>query len=124
MSDSGRRNLTCGQVRIGSPGLRPAGEGRSDIAKIRYFRAISNVINMALPSGGVGNGRLPAGRTATVLRFWLARDAYQGPSPVQLLVGSLVNQNHLVTPQLGYSFLTSTDAIIRRGSVLSPKRVT
>jgi hypothetical protein len=57
----------------------------------------------------LGDGRLPAGRTATFSRFWMARDTYQDPSPVELLCGSLVNQNHLVTPQLGYSFMSFSD---------------
>jgi hypothetical protein len=57
----------------------------------------------------LGNGRLPVGRTATVLRFWLARDTYQERSSVMRLVASLVNQNHLVTPQLGYSFLMGSN---------------
>jgi len=48
---------------------------------------------------------LPPGRTASMVRFWMARDGYQDPSPVQALCASLVNQHHVARPQLGYSFL-------------------
>ena len=54
--------------------------------------------------------RLPArlgssGRSAAMLRFWMARDTYQSLSPVQALCASLINHHHVSWPQLGFSFL-------------------
>jgi hypothetical protein len=53
----------------------------------------------------VRNGPMAPGQTASMLRFWMARDTYQDPSAVQALCASLVNQHHVSWPQLGYSFL-------------------
>jgi hypothetical protein len=54
----------------------------------------------------LAGGRLPAGRTAVMARFAMARDTYQQSSPAMLVCASLVSQIHVATPQLGYSFIS------------------
>jgi hypothetical protein len=52
---------------------------------------------------------LRSGETATLFRFWLARDSYQGVSPVQSRIFLNIVQHYLTTPGLVYSFLPCAD---------------
>jgi hypothetical protein len=45
------------------------------------------------------------GETATLFRFWLARDHYQDVSPVQSRIFFTMVQHYLTTPKLAYTFL-------------------
>jgi len=48
---------------------------------------------------------LRPGETATIFRFWLARDSYQEVSPVQSRIFFTMVQHYLTTPRLAYTFL-------------------
>jgi hypothetical protein len=48
---------------------------------------------------------LRAGETATLFRFWMAREGYQEVSPVQSRIFFTMVQHYLVTPHLAYTFL-------------------
>lgn len=54
-------------------------------------------------------GPLRPGEAATMARFWLERDRYQGISPVQSLVGVQLVRHIMTTPGLAYSFLVFSD---------------
>ena len=48
---------------------------------------------------------LRTGETATLYRFWMARDTYQAISPVQKLIAVNAVRHYLTTPRLAFSFL-------------------
>lgn len=48
--------------------------------------------------------------TATLFRFWMARDGYQAVSPVQTRLFMTIVQHYLTTPRLAYTFLPCADA--------------
>ncbi|WP_374686552.1 ATP-binding protein [Promineifilum sp.] len=52
-----------------------------------------------------------AGETATLFRFWMARDTYQGVSPEQSRIFLNMVQHYLATPGLAYTFLPCADPI-------------
>ncbi|HMA33228.1 MAG TPA: ATP-binding protein [Chloroflexia bacterium] len=52
---------------------------------------------------------LRPGETATLFRFWMARDTYQAVSPAQSLIFINVIRHFLTTPGLTYSFLPVAD---------------
>lgn len=68
---------------------------------------IDPAIGPALRHRGVAG----AGRTASLFRFWMARDTHQALSPVQALCASLVNQHQVTTPTLDHSFLPFVDPV-------------
>lgn len=53
---------------------------------------------------------LRTGETATLFRFWLARDSYQAVSPVQSRIFLNIVQHYLTTPGLAYTFFPCADA--------------
>lgn len=54
-------------------------------------------------------GPLRPGEAATMARFWLERERYQGISPVQSLVGVQLVRHIMTTPGLAFSFLVFAD---------------
>lgn len=48
---------------------------------------------------------LRPGETATLFRFWMARDTYQAVSPVQSLIFLNIVQHYLITPSLAFTLL-------------------
>jgi hypothetical protein len=52
---------------------------------------------------------LGVNETATLFRFWLARENYQAVSPVQSRLFLLMVQHYLTTPHLAYTFLPCSD---------------
>lgn len=52
---------------------------------------------------------LREGETATLFRFWMARDAYQDISPVQSLISAYRVRYYLTTPHLAYTFIPAAD---------------
>lgn len=48
--------------------------------------------------------------TATLFRFWMARDTYQTISPVQSMIFVNMVRHYLVTPNLAHSFVPCADA--------------
>jgi hypothetical protein len=53
---------------------------------------------------------LRSGETATLFRFWLARDSYQAVSPVQSRIFLNMVQHYLTTPGLAYTFIPCAEA--------------
>ncbi|MCE7980112.1 MAG: ATP-binding protein [Caldilinea sp. CFX5] len=52
---------------------------------------------------------LRTGERATIARFWLTRDGYQGVSPIQSRIFLALVQHALTTPGLAYTFITCAD---------------
>jgi hypothetical protein len=52
---------------------------------------------------------LRPGETATLFRFWLARDTYQAVSPAQSLIFVNVVRHYLTTPGLAFTFFPCAD---------------
>lgn len=52
---------------------------------------------------------LRPGERATIARFWLTRDGYQGVSPIQSRIFLALVQQALTTPGLAYTFITCAD---------------
>ena len=52
---------------------------------------------------------LRAGEVATLFRFWMAADAYQGISPIQSLIFIQVAKHYLTTPHLAFTFFPCAD---------------
>lgn len=52
---------------------------------------------------------LRPGERATMARFWLTRDGYQGVSPIQSRIFLALVQHALTTPGLAYTFITCAD---------------
>ncbi|HEU5327486.1 MAG TPA: ATP-binding protein [Thermomicrobiales bacterium] len=52
---------------------------------------------------------LRGGESATLFRFWLARDTYQAVSPMQTLLFGNVAQHYLTAPGLAFSFFPCAD---------------
>jgi len=52
---------------------------------------------------------LRSGERATVHRFWMSRDGYQAPGPVQTIISALVPHASLSTPRLAHDFLPFAD---------------
>jgi hypothetical protein len=52
---------------------------------------------------------LRAGETATLFRFWLARDTYQAVSPTQSVIFVNVVRHYLTTPGLAFTFFPCAD---------------
>jgi hypothetical protein len=48
---------------------------------------------------------LRPGERATLFRFWMARDTYQGVSPIQSLIFVNIVRHYLTTPGLAYTFI-------------------
>jgi hypothetical protein len=46
---------------------------------------------------------------ATLFRFWMARDSYQGISPIQSLIFIQVAKHYLTTPNLAFTFFPCAD---------------
>lgn len=46
---------------------------------------------------------------ATYFRFWMARDTYQGVSPIQSLLFLTIVQHYLTTPRLAFTFIPCAD---------------
>jgi hypothetical protein len=55
------------------------------------------------------NAPLRANEVATLFRFWMDRDAYQGISPIQSLIFIQVAKHYLVTPSLAFTFFPCAD---------------
>jgi hypothetical protein len=55
------------------------------------------------------NAALRSGETATLFRFWMARETYQSVSPVQSRLFLNMVQHYLTTPGLVYTFLPFAD---------------
>jgi hypothetical protein len=53
---------------------------------------------------------LRTGEVATLFRFWMSRDHYQGVSPIQTLIFVNVIRHYLTTPSLAYTFFPTADA--------------
>lgn len=53
---------------------------------------------------------LRSGETATLFRFWLARDSYQAVSPVQSRIFLNMVQHYLAAPGLAYTFIPCAEA--------------
>lgn len=53
---------------------------------------------------------LRSGERATMFRFWMAHDTYQGVSSIQSLIGVNMTRHELTTPRLAYSFMCFADA--------------
>ena len=52
---------------------------------------------------------LRADEVATLFRFWMARDTYQGISPIQSLIFIQVAKHYLTTPGLAFTFFPCAD---------------
>jgi hypothetical protein len=52
---------------------------------------------------------IKAGEVATLFRFWMARDTYQGISPIQSLIFIQVAKQYLTTPNLAFTFFPCAD---------------
>ena len=52
---------------------------------------------------------LRSNEVATLFRFWMARDAYQGISPIQSLIFIQVAKHYLTTPRLVFTFFPCAD---------------
>ena len=52
---------------------------------------------------------LRANEVATLFRFWMDRDAYQGISPIQSLIFIQVAKHYLTTPGLAFTFFPCAD---------------
>ena len=52
---------------------------------------------------------LRANEVATLFRFWMARDTYQGISPIQSLIFIQVAKHYLTTPGLAFTFFPCAD---------------
>jgi hypothetical protein len=52
---------------------------------------------------------LRAGEAATLFRFWMAGDTYQGVSPAQTIIFTNMVRHYLITPRLAYTFLPCAD---------------
>ncbi|HSL28204.1 MAG TPA: hypothetical protein VK900_03305 [Anaerolineales bacterium] len=52
---------------------------------------------------------LRSNQVATLFRFWMARDAYQGISPIQSLIFIQVAKHYLTTPGLAFTFFPCAD---------------
>jgi hypothetical protein len=52
---------------------------------------------------------LRQGEAATLFRFWMARDTYQGVSPIQSLIFVNIVRHYLTTPGLAYTLLPCAD---------------
>jgi hypothetical protein len=52
---------------------------------------------------------LHAGELAILFRFWMARDTYQGISPIQSLIFIQVAKHYLTTPGLAFTFFPCAD---------------
>lgn len=50
-----------------------------------------------------------ANQVATLFRFWMARDTYQGISPIQSLIFIQVAKHYLTTPGLAFTFFPCAD---------------
>jgi hypothetical protein len=83
--------LTLALERIGAP------EREADAAVAAAWRALQQRTSLRV------------GETATLFRFWLARDSYQGVSPVQSRIFLNIVQHYLTMPGLVYSFLPCAD---------------
>jgi hypothetical protein len=68
----------------------------TDLEQDPGTRAIMKYIQSSRP--------LRAGETATLFRFWMARDSYQSISPFQIMVGINMIRHYLTTPGLAWSF--------------------
>lgn len=64
-------------------------------------------LDPALPAVGnvLGRNPLRRGETATLFRFWMARDTYQSVSVEQSRLFLNIVQHYLITPGLAYTFL-------------------
>lgn len=51
------------------------------------------------------NAPLRPGEVATHFRFWMARDTYQDPSPIQSLIFINIVRHYLTTPRLAFTFI-------------------
>jgi hypothetical protein len=52
---------------------------------------------------------LRPGEKATLFRFWMARDTYQGVSAMQSLIFGNIAQHYLTTPGLAFTFFPAAD---------------
>ena len=57
-----------------------------------------------------GRAALRPGEGATLIRFWMAAEGYQGVSGVQSLIAAQAARHYLTTPRLAFSFLVCADA--------------
>ncbi|MBI2912163.1 MAG: ATP-binding protein, partial [Chloroflexi bacterium] len=53
---------------------------------------------------------LRCGECATLIRFWMAAESYQGVSSVQSLIAAQAARHYLSAPQLAFTFLVCADA--------------
>ncbi|HET9591103.1 MAG TPA: hypothetical protein VFO91_20120 [Anaerolineales bacterium] len=56
-----------------------------------------------------GHAPLRAQEVATLFRFWMGRDSYQGISPIQSLIFIQVAKHYLTTPGLAFTFFPCAD---------------
>jgi len=54
---------------------------------------------------------LRAEDVATLFRFWMAEDTYQGISPIQSLIFIQVAKHYLITPHLAFTFFPCADPV-------------
>jgi hypothetical protein len=55
------------------------------------------------------HAHLRTNEVATLFRFWMARDTYQGISPIQSLIFIQVAKHYLTTPGLAFTFFPCAD---------------
>src|SRR4029079_8699375 len=55
------------------------------------------------------HAHLRTNEVATLFRFWMARDTYQGISPIQSLIFIQVAKHYLTTPGLAFTFFPCGD---------------